>query len=103
MITFKPGATFTAIATLTVLVDGASVADVTGWTFRCQLRNRAGALIEELACTLVSGPLRKVRLASADTSAWPKRTTLQGDIVATDPTGTITVPTDTFEFATGNR
>jgi hypothetical protein len=97
---FKPGATFTCIVTLTVFVDDVAVADLTGWTFRSQLRTRAGTLVEELACTLVSGPLRKVRLASAGTAGWPERTTLRGDIIATDPTGTVDVPTGTFELPT---
>ncbi len=100
MFNIKPGATFTAIATLTVVVDGAELADLTGWTFRCQLRSTAGALIEELVCVLVSGPLGKVRLSSAGTAAWPERATLLGDILATDPTGTVHVPTSTFRFQT---
>jgi hypothetical protein len=101
MITFKPGATFSAIATITVVKDGVSVADLTGWTFRSQLRRKAGALVAELTCTLMDGPARKVRLAAASTAAWPEKTTVQADILCTDPAGNTHVPTGTFEFALG--
>jgi hypothetical protein len=98
MSSFKRGATFTAIYTVeTVQVDGVTVADLTGWTARCKLRDAKDNLIEELTATIIDPVARKARLSSAGTSGWPKGKVL-GDVWFIGPGGAPVVPTPTFSF-----
>lgn len=102
-ISFKPGSTFQALATLTIMQDGAEVADLTGWTFRCQLRRFGGQLVSELDCELVDALAHKLRLEADDTTDWPTNSALIGDIEATDPSGDVVLIGGTFQIATGAR
>jgi hypothetical protein len=98
---FKRGATFTSIYTAnSLVVDGITVTDLTGWTARCQLRDVQGEIIEELTATIIDPVARKVRLASAGTTGWPKGKA-QGDVWLIGPGGTPKVPGGTFEFEIG--
>lgn len=100
---FKPGATFSAIATLPIVYQGETLPTIAGWTFRSQLRDREGGLVAELTCTVADATAFKVLLAAtaAETADWPAGQTLVGDIWGTDPTGTIRVPSGTFTLVLG--
>jgi hypothetical protein len=90
----KRGDTFDLSGSVAATMDGAAVTDFTDWTGRCQVRNGAGVLVEELEFTWLDVTAGLVRVRSAaSTDAWPLGP-VRTDIQLTSPDGNV-VSTDT--------
>lgn len=100
-IEIKQRATLSLAVKLDLVVNGATVESLAGWTVHSQVRRRDGALVATLTSDIVDPEGCIVRL-SGDTANWPTAI-LECDIVAVGPGGSPEVPSDTFQLVVDRR
>lgn len=101
---FKRGDLFEMSGTVDLRVNGALVADLTGWSAQCQIRTLEGLLVASPTVELVSGPARVIRVfvpRQDGTAHWPTET-LETEILFVSPSGDpVRTPTATIEVEEG--
>jgi len=99
--TFKRGNTFDYSGTATVTDNGVLVADMTGWSGACMIRQHNGALVANIEFTWLNAAARIFRLRAINTTAW-RIGAAEIDVAFTSPTGdVISTETSAIEIDNG--